>query len=73
MHASGALVTKLVPFAVIPYAMAIGCEMWAIVVLLILGVVQIATDLAWSVRASDWKKYRREMKIARSTASSVAR
>lgn len=65
MHASGALVTKLVPFAVIPYAAAIGCDAWAIVVLLVLGIVQIVTDLAWSVKASDWKKFRREMKIAR--------
>ena len=64
MHASGALVTKIVPFAVIPYAAAIGCDAWAIVVLLIIGVVQIATDLAWSVKASDWKKFRREMKLA---------
>jgi hypothetical protein len=58
-------VTKLVPFAVIPYAAAIGCDVWAVGVLLALGVVQIATDLAWSVKASDWKKFRREMKLAR--------
>ena len=64
MHASGAIVTKLVPFAVIPYAAAIGCDLWAIVVLLVLGVAQIVTDLAWSVKASDWKKFRREMKVA---------
>jgi hypothetical protein len=73
MHASGALVTKLVPFAVIPYAAAIGVDAWAIVVLLALGIVQIVTDLAWSVKASDWKKYRREMKIARGTVPSVIR
>jgi hypothetical protein len=36
-----------------------------VVVLLALGVVQIATDLLWSVKASDWKKFRREMKLAR--------
>jgi hypothetical protein len=65
MHAAGALVTKLVPFAVIPYAGAIGCDLWVAVVLLALGVAQIVTDLAWSVKASDWKKFRREMKLAR--------
>lgn len=65
MHAAGAIVTKVVPFLVIPYAAAIGCDGWAIVVLLALGVVQIVTDLAWSVKASDWKKFRREMKLAR--------
>jgi hypothetical protein len=65
MHASGAIVTKLVPFAVIPYAAAISCDAWVTLVLLALGVVQIVTDLAWSVKASDWKKFRREMKLAR--------
>jgi hypothetical protein len=65
MHASGAIITKLVPFIVIPYASAIGCDAWVVVVLLALGVVQIATDLLWSVKASDWKKFRREMKLAR--------
>ena len=64
MHAAGALVTKLVPFAVIPYAGAIGCDLWVAVVLLALGIAQIVTDLAWSVKASDWKKFRREMKLA---------
>lgn len=64
MHAAGAIVTKLVPFVVIPYAAAIGCDAWAILVLLVLGIVQIVTDLAWSVKASDWKKFRREMRLA---------
>jgi hypothetical protein len=67
MHASGAVVTKLVPFAVIPYAGAIGCDLWVAVVLLALGVAQIVTDLAWSVKASDWKKFRREIRIAHHT------
>ena len=65
MHAAGAIVTKVVPFAVLLYALAVGCDLWAIVVLLALGIVQIVTDLAWSVKASDWKKFRREMKLAR--------
>ncbi|HUQ41012.1 MAG TPA: hypothetical protein VM052_00775 [Candidatus Limnocylindrales bacterium] len=65
MHASGAVVTKLVPFALILYAGAIGCDLWVAVVLLVLGVAQIVTDVAWSVKASDWKKYRREMRLAR--------
>lgn len=72
MHAAGAIVTKIVPFAVLVYALTIGCDIWAIVVLLVLGIVQIVTDLAWSVKASDWKKYRREMKIARGTAPRVS-
>jgi hypothetical protein len=65
MHAAGALATKLTPFLVIPYAVAIGTETWAVLALLALGVVQIVFDLLYSVRASDWKKFRREMRLAR--------
>lgn len=65
MHASGAIATKLTPFLVIAYAAAIGTEAWALLLLLALGVVQILTDLLFSVRASDWKKFRREMRLAR--------
>jgi hypothetical protein len=65
MHASGAIVSKIVPFAVVPYALAIGCDLWCVVGLLAVGVVSIVTDVLFSVRASDWKKYRREMKLAR--------
>ena len=65
MHAAGAIATKLTPFLVIPYAVAIGTQTWAVLVLLALGVVQIVTDVLFSVRASDWKKFRREMRLAR--------
>jgi hypothetical protein len=67
MHAAGAIATKLTPFLVIPYAVAIGTETWAVLALLALGVVQIVFDLLYSVRASDWKKFRREMEIAHRT------
>jgi NADH:ubiquinone oxidoreductase subunit 4 (subunit M) len=65
MHAAGAIATKLVPFLVIPYALAIGTETWAVLLLFALGVVQILFDAVYSVRASDWKKFRREMRLAR--------
>jgi hypothetical protein len=65
MHAAGAIATKLTPFLVIPYAVAIGTDTWAVLVLLVLGVIQILTDVLYSVRASDWKKFRREMRLAR--------
>ena len=65
MHAAGAIATKLTPFLVIPYALAIDTEMWAVLIVLALGVVQILTDVLYSVRASDWKKFRREMRLAR--------
>ena len=65
MHAAGAIATKLTPFLVIPYALAIDTEMWAVVILVALGVVQIVSDILFSVRTSDWKKFRREMRLAR--------
>ncbi len=65
MHAAGAIATKLTPFLVIPFAVAIGTETWAVLILLALGVIQILTDVLYSVRASDWKKFRREMRLAR--------
>jgi hypothetical protein len=65
MHAAGAIVSKLVPFAVIPYALAIGAEAWAVAILLAVGVAAVITDVLWSVKASDWKKFRREMRLAR--------
>jgi hypothetical protein len=65
MHAAGAIATKFTPFLVIPYALAIGTDTWAVLALLALGIVQILFDVLFSVRASDWKKFRREMRLAR--------
>jgi len=65
MHAAGAIATKLTPFLIIPYAVAIDTDTWAVLLLGALGVIQIVTDLLFSVKASDWKKFRREMRLAR--------
>ena len=65
MHAAGAIATKVVPFLVIHYALAIGTDLWVVLALLALGVVQVVFDVLYSVRASDWKKFRREMRLAR--------
>lgn len=64
MHASGAIVTKLVPFAALPLALAIGLDGWAVRLLLILGIGQLLTDALLSTRHSDWKRFRREMRLA---------
>ena len=64
MHAAGAIATKLTPFIVIPYALAIEAQTWTIVVLAVVGVLQIVSDVLLSVRSSDWKKFRREMRLA---------
>jgi hypothetical protein len=65
MHASGALATKLAPFLALAFAPATDPPAWAIVVLVVIGVGQILTDVFVSTKASDWKKVRRELAIAR--------
>lgn len=64
MHASGAIVTKLIPFAFVGAAIAAGLPSWCAWLLVVVGIGQIATDVLWSTRASDWKKFRREMNFA---------
>lgn len=66
MHASGALVTKIVPFALLGAALAADVPTWTVVVLVVVGIGQVLTDAFWSTKASDWKKFRREMGFAQS-------
>ena len=65
MHASGAIATKLAPFAALAFWPASNAPGWAGVVLLAVGLVQIVTDVALSTKSSDWKKFSRERAIAR--------
>ena len=67
MHASGALVTKLVPFLLIPSAIIAEIPVWAVWLLVLIGVVTVVTDLAWSTKSSDWKKFKREMRLVQSS------
>lgn len=68
MHASGAIVTKLIPFVLIPVAMALSdIPTWVTWALLALGVVQILTDVLWSTKSSDWARYSRERAFTRPT------
>jgi hypothetical protein len=69
MHASGAIATKLAPFVALAFWAASDAPTWAGWALLALGAVQIATDVVFSVRSSDWKKVRRERRVARLEAS----
>lgn len=64
MHASGAIVSKIIPFALIPAALIAGVRSWAILLMVLVGVVSVITDAIWSTKFSDWKKFRREMAIA---------
>lgn len=65
MHASGAVVTKIIPFALIPAAVAAATPGWTMWALILSGTAGVVTDAVWSVRISDWKKFRREMSYAR--------
>lgn len=65
MHASGALLTKIVPFALLPAGLIAGVPTWAIWLLLAGGVLSILTDIAWSTTTSDWMKFRRERAYSR--------
>lgn len=65
MHAAGALVTKVLPFALIPPAVAADLPDWIPWGLGAVGLAQIALDAVWSVKKSDWKKVRRELDLTR--------
>lgn len=69
MHASGAIATKLAPFLALAFWPGSGAPWWSAVGLIALGLLQIGTDVAFSVRSSDWKKFRRERAVARSRAA----
>ena len=65
MHASGAIVTKAIPFLLLPVALAVSAiPAWVSLVLIGLGIVQIVTDVVWSTKSSDWAKYAREQAYA---------
>ena len=69
MHASGAIATKLAPFAALAFWPASDAPWWSAAALFALGVLQIVTDVLFSVRSSDWKKVKRERRIARRQAA----
>ncbi|MBW3589007.1 MAG: hypothetical protein KY429_06285 [Actinobacteria bacterium] len=64
-HASGAVVTKILPFALIPFAVVAGVSRWVALALAAIGVLQLVTDALFSIKSSDWKKFIREMKASR--------
>lgn len=64
-HASGAVVTKILPFALIPFAVIAGVSGWVAFALAAIGVLQVVTDALFSIKSSDWKKYIREMKASK--------
>jgi hypothetical protein len=61
MHAAGAMTTKFIPLIGLGAGWAMGAAAWAMVLLAVITVGQIVTDVIWSTKSSDWKKFRREM------------
>jgi hypothetical protein len=72
MHAAGAVASKIAPFAVftavyLPHR-AEGYDLlpaWSLWAILGVGAFEIVTDLTFSIRRSDWRKVRREIRVAR--------
>ena len=68
-HASGAIASKIGPFLSLAFWPASGAPEWAWWAILGYGLLIIGTDVFISTRKSDWKRYRREMRIARAQAA----
>ncbi len=67
MHAAGAVMTKLVPFFALPPALVMDAPGWTVGILVVVGIGTIVTDVLWSTKSSDWKKFRREMGFSETT------
>jgi len=66
MHASGAVVTKMIPFAFLgPAVLLYFGWTWLTWLMLGIGIIQIVTDVTISTKVSDWKKVSRELRAAR--------
>jgi hypothetical protein len=66
-HASGAIASKLAPFVALALWPGTNAPVWTAWVLVGLGLLQIATDILFSTKTSDWKKVARERRVARAT------
>jgi hypothetical protein len=69
MHASGAIASKIAPFISLAFWPASDAPAWAAWAIVAIGVGQIVTDVLFSTKSSDWKKVRRERKVARARQS----
>jgi hypothetical protein len=65
-HAAGAIATKLAPFLALAFWPASGAPGWSALSLLGLGVLMIVSDITLSVKSSDWMRFAREKRVARS-------
>lgn len=65
MHASGAIATKLAPFLALAFWPGSAAPWWSAAALIAIGLLSIGTDIAFSVKSSDWKKFLRERAVAK--------
>ena len=72
MHASGAIASKIAPLVALAFWPATVAPVWAAWAIAAYALVLIVTDVVYSVRYSDWKKVRRELRVARAQASGGA-
>jgi hypothetical protein len=70
MHASGAIASKIAPLVALAFWPATDAPVWAALVIAAYTLVLIVIDVIYSVRYSDWKKVRRELRVARERAAS---
>ncbi len=69
MHASGAIASKLAPFVVLAFWAASPAPAWTAWAIAGYGALLILIDVFISTRKSDWKRVRRELRVARQQAS----
>lgn len=69
MHGSGAIASKLAPFLALAFWPATVASAWVAWAIAGYGVVLILIDVFISTRRSDWKRVRRELRVARRQAS----
>jgi len=69
MHASGAIASKIAPLLALAFWPTSDAPGWAAWAIAGYEVLIIGTDVFISTRTSDWKRFRREMRIARIQAA----
>jgi hypothetical protein len=69
MHASGAIASKIAPFLALAFWPASAAPAWAAWAIAGYGAFIVATDVFISTRKSDWKRFRREMRVAHAQAA----
>lgn len=72
-HASGAIATKLAPFVAVALSPATNAPGWAVMAMAAYGVLQIVTDVLFSTRSGDWKKFSRERAFAKDSPRGTSR